>query len=74
MLPILIFSFSYYKSALRGFLVILALSLHAVFEGIAVGLSKDSKFVWYLTLAIAAHKYVISFCIGVQFVNSGKKS
>ena len=36
------------KSALRDFLTVLALSLHAIFEGLAVGLEKDSKDVWIL--------------------------
>jgi len=62
-----------FQANLRGFLVILALSLHAVFEGIAVGLSHSASAVWYLFFAIAAHKYVISFCCGVQFVTSGVK-
>merc|ERR1712142_215984 len=63
-----------FQANMRGFLVILALSLHAVFEGIAVGLSHSTTAVWYLFFAIAAHKYVISFCCGVQFVTSGVKT
>ena len=97
-----------FQVALRGFLVILALSLHAIFEGMAVGLTQKARisavrslrpklknvwyfswsfrfmivrlwpilfpqasYVWYLFFAIAAHKFVISFCIGIQFVSSG---
>jgi len=60
-----------FQVALRGFLVILALSLHAIFEGMAVGLTQKASYVWYLFFAIAAHKFVISFCIGIQFVSSG---
>ena len=60
------------QAALRGFLVILALSLHAVFEGIALGLTKTSNGAWFLFFAISCHKYVISFCIGMQFISSGK--
>jgi len=63
-----------FQANMRGFLVILALSLHAVFEGIAVGLSHSPTAVWYLFFAIAAHKYVISFCCGVQFVTSGVRT
>ena len=37
----------------------------------AVGLCQKAAFVWYLFLAIAAHKFVISFCIGVQGGRSG---
>jgi len=63
-----------FQATLRGFLVILALSLHAVFEGIAMGLTRETKGVWYLFFAIASHKYVISFCVGMQFINSGLKT
>ena len=47
-------------------------SLHAVFEGIALGLTASESSVWYLFFAIASHKFVISFCVGMQFVSSGK--
>ena len=51
------------------------LSLHLnCYKGIAVGLSHSPTAVWYLFFAIAAHKYVISFCCGVQFVTSGVHS
>ena len=39
---------SYTKSSLRDFFTVLALSFHAVFEGLAVGLETDSKDVWLL--------------------------
>jgi len=42
-----------------------------VFEGIAMGLTDNPKSVWLLFIAISAHKYVISFCISMQFVTSG---
>lgn len=63
-----------FEATLRGFLVILALSLHAVFEGIALGLTATESSVWYLFFAVASHKFVISFCIGMQFVSSGIKT
>lgn len=78
------------KSALRDFLTVLALSLHAVFEGLAVGLEKDTKDVWILFagkfkllkylkknlilifnfIAVATHKYVISFCVGLELFHA----
>lgn len=61
------------EAAVRGFLVVLAISLHAVFEGIAMGLTHSTRSVWFLLFAISSHKYVISFCIGLQFVTSGLK-
>merc|ERR1711915_707701 len=62
-----------FEAALRGFLVVLAISLHAVFEGIAMGLTNNTRSVWLLFVVISAHKYVISFCISMQFVTSGLK-
>ena len=61
-----------FEAAMRGMLVIMALSLHAVFEGIALGLTGSVSSVWYLFLAIASHKFIIAFCIGMQFVTSGE--
>ncbi len=60
-----------FQATLRGFLVILSLSLHAVFEGIALGLTGSAESVWLIFVAIASHKYVISFCVGMQLVTSG---
>lgn len=54
----------------RGFFTILALSFHAVFEGLAVGLETKVNNVWYLLLAIATHKFVISFCVGVDLLST----
>jgi len=60
----------YTKSSLRDFFTVLALSFHAVFEGLAVGLEKESQDVWLLFAAIACHKYVISFCVGLELCNA----
>lgn len=49
----------------------MALSLHELFEGIALGLTHTESSVWYLLFAIAVHKYLIAFCLGMQFVSSG---
>lgn len=54
------------KILLRNFLTILALSIHCVFEGLAIGLEKNVHDVWILFAAVAAHKFVISFCIGLE--------
>ena len=55
-----------WQVAFRGFFIILAISLHAVFEGMAMGLSKKASFIWYLCFAIACHKFIIAFCVGLQ--------
>lgn len=62
------------KNSLGGFLAVLALSFHAVFEGLAVGLESSVEKVWYLFAAIATHKLVIGFCVGVELVTSKTKT
>lgn len=57
----------------RGFLAVMALSFHAVFEGLAVGLEQKTTNVWYLFGAIATHKFVIAFCVGMELVSSKTK-
>ena len=47
-------------------MVVLAISLHAIFEGIAMGTLGKASVVWYLCFAIAAHKFIIAFCVGMQ--------
>lgn len=62
------------KNSLGGFLAVLALSFHAVFEGLAVGLESSVEKVWYLFAAIATHKLVIGFCVGFELVTSKTKT
>lgn len=59
---------------MKGLLIVLALSIHELFEGLAVGLESTEEGAWYFFGAVAAHKLVISFCIGVELVNIGTKA
>ncbi|XP_066989373.1 zinc transporter ZIP3-like isoform X1 [Macrobrachium rosenbergii] len=59
-----------FGSNLRSVIIVLALSIHSVFEGLAVGLQERMNDVWYLFGAIAAHKFVIAFCLGVKLLTS----
>ncbi|XP_067008325.2 zinc transporter ZIP1 [Anabrus simplex] len=61
-------------SAIRGLLVVLALSIHELFEGLAVGLQSTAELVYYMMGAVAAHKLVISFCVGMELVSSGTRT
>lgn len=61
-------------AVIRGLLVVLALSIHELFEGLAVGLEESTSNVWYMFGAVSAHKLVIAFCIGVELVTSGLKT
>lgn len=61
-------------SSIRGLLIVLALSVHELFEGLAVGLESSTSNVWLMFGAVSAHKLVIAFCIGVELVYSGTKT
>jgi len=58
------------KIALRDFFTVLALSFHSVFEGLAIGLEPTTDHVILLFAAIASHKYIIAFCIGLELHNA----
>lgn len=55
-------------SSLRGLLIVMALSVHELFEGLAVGLEHTTANVWYMFGSVSAHKVVIAFCIGVELM------
>ncbi|XP_013783195.1 zinc transporter ZIP1-like [Limulus polyphemus] len=59
------------KFFFRGFIIILALSVHSVFEGFAVGLQDNVKETWMLFIAVAMHKFVISFIVGLELYSDG---
>lgn len=61
------------KKSFRGLFAILALSFHEIFEGLAVGLEQNVQNVWYLFAAIATHKFVLSFCLGVELISTRTK-
>lgn len=53
-------------AAIRGFLLVFALSFHSIFEGMAIGLQTTMKDVWFLFAAVTVHELAIMFCIGIQ--------
>ena len=57
-------------SRLRAILLIVALSLHSVFEGLAVGLQKKSEDVIGIFAALVVHKSILSFSLGMNLVQS----
>ena len=54
------------KSKLRGLVLLIALSLHMIFDGLALGLLKDDSKVYQLLAALALHKVLVFFTIGLQ--------
>lgn len=56
------------QSALRAFILVFSLSLHSVFEGLAVGLVEEDKQVMELCLALLIHKSIISLSLSFRLV------
>jgi len=54
------------KTNITSFLLILALSIHACFEGIALGLQESRRELFYMLLAISMHKWVEALSIGIN--------
>ena len=59
------------KSLLRTAFVVASLSFHSVIAGLTLGLEKETSGVWINFGAIAMHKFVIAFSVGVELVTSG---
>lgn len=57
-------------SRLRAMLLVCALSLHSVFEGITVGLLTDTANVLNVFAALTLHKSILSFSLGMSMVQS----
>ncbi|XP_046568726.1 protein zntD-like [Haliotis rubra] len=53
-------------SGLSAFLVLIALSFHTIFDGLAVGLQGEATEVWEVFIAISIHKSLVAFCLGLQ--------
>lgn len=56
------------QSALRAFVLVFSLSLHSVFEGLAVGLLEDAADILEICLALAIHKSVVSFSLSFKLL------
>ena len=60
-------------SSFRMYILIMALSLHSLFEGLSVGLITDVDTLIQLLIALLLHKSIISFALGVKLVDGGLK-
>lgn len=57
-------------SSFRAFMLFLSLSLHSVFEGLAIGLQNTDTKVLEICVAILVHKSIIVFSLSVKLVQS----
>ncbi|XP_061174108.1 zinc transporter ZIP1-like [Saccostrea echinata] len=62
--------FPHEHSLLRSLLLLLALSLHSLFEGLAVGLQEETDQVIQIFAALALHKSILSFSLGMNVAQS----
>lgn len=58
-------------SDFQGLILIIALSFHAIFEGMSIGLQDSSFKVWTIFLGMSVHKVVLAFCIGLETLLHG---
>ncbi|KAI5101252.1 zinc transporter ZIP1, partial [Silurus meridionalis] len=57
-------------SSFRSFMLFLSLSLHSVFEGLAIGLQTTDTKVLEICIAILVHKSIIVFSLSVKLIQS----
>lgn len=57
----------------RSFLLLLALSFHMIFEGLAVGLQKEEEDAWILLGVLSLHKVAVAFSVGFQLEENLQK-
>lgn len=53
-------------------MLILALSIHSFFEGLAIGVERTEAVFIQLAAAITVHKCVIAFAVGSRLIHCGK--
>lgn len=61
-------------SMTRSIIMMLALSLDSVFEGITTGLKTTNVEVWAIFIGNLVHETVIAFCLGLQLVRVHEKT
>lgn len=64
-LPVIDEKHDFVLSSLKGLLIVLGLSVHELFEGLAIGLESSASYVWYVCFLINNEieiKYNIKIC------------
>lgn len=56
------------QQSLRCTVVVVALSLHAIIEGLTIGLKKNCSEIWYMFVANSIHSATILFCFGLELL------
>ena len=58
------------RSSLRCLVLLIALTFHSVFEGIAIGLQEEAGGLIQILIAVLAHKLVMAFSLGLNLAQS----
>jgi len=58
------------RPMLRSLALLFALSLHSLFEGLAVGLQSDVSDLIHILVAVVLHKLVVAFSLGLNLVQT----
>ncbi|KAF8777199.1 Zinc transporter ZIP3 like protein [Argiope bruennichi] len=58
------------NSILRSLFLAFALSLHSIFEGLAIGLQTTVQSDFRILIAVLIHKCIIAFTLGISLINS----
>lgn len=56
------------QQMMRCLIMILALSLHAIFEGLSIGLQNQTSSIWFLFVAVSIHSATILACMGLELL------
>lgn len=59
------------SSSITPYILLIALSIHSIFEGIALGVMNTFRDCTILFTAIIMHKWAASFALGISFYKSG---
>lgn len=59
------------KSKLKAYMILVAMGLHGVFSGLALGVSNNRTDLFYLFLAMLFHKWSEALTVGISFVRAG---
>ncbi|XP_043225708.1 zinc transporter ZIP1-like [Amphibalanus amphitrite] len=62
------------QAGIRSLMLVLALSLHSVIEGLAIGLQESSDQLLQLFAAVGIHKGILGFSLGLSLVRDGSLS
>ena len=62
-----------FVSFMKGLVIIIAFSVHSIFDGLAIGLQSTASGIWTMLFAISTHKLVIAFVVSIELYEQSKR-